>query len=151
MKFLILNGPNLNFLGIREPALYGRQTYQDLVNLVQSYAETIGVQVEVYQSNHEGALVDAIQQAYFQDIDGIVFNPAAYTHTSVAILDAVKAVGIPTVEVHISDVSQREDFRQISYIRQAVIKTISGQGLAGYTQAMDALQQYVGEHHEHQD
>ena len=117
MKFLILNGPNINMLGIREPEIYGRQSYEDLVNLIKKHAAEIGVEVEFYQSNHEGDLVDAIQKAYFDHIDGIVFNPAAYTHTSVAIADAVKGVGIPTVEVHISEVSKREDFRRISYIR----------------------------------
>ena len=118
MKFLILNGPNINMLGIREPEIYGRQSYEDLVNLIKKHAAEIGVEVEFYQSNHEGDLVDAIQKAYFDHIDGIVFNPAAYTHTSVAIADAVKGVGIPTVEVHISEVSKREDFRRISYIRE---------------------------------
>lgn len=108
MKFLILNGPNINMLGIREPEIYGRQSYEDLVNLIKKHAAEIGVEVEFYQSNHEGDLVDAIQKAYFDHIDGIVFNPAAYTHTSVAIADAVKGVGIPTVEVHISEVSKRE-------------------------------------------
>ena len=118
MKFLILNGSNINMLGIREPEIYGRQSYEDLVNLIKKHAAEIGVEVEFYQSNHEGDLVDAIQKAYFDHIDGIVFNPAAYTHTSVAIADAVKGVGIPTVEVHISEVSKREDFRRISYIRE---------------------------------
>ena len=114
MKFLILNGPNINMLGIREPEIYGRQSYEDLVNLIKKHAAEIGVEVEFYQSNHEGDLVDAIQKAYFDHIDGIVFNPAAYTHTSVAIADAVKGVGIPTVEVHISEVSKTEDVRRIS-------------------------------------
>ena len=109
MKFLILNGPNINMLGIREPEIYGRQSYEDLVNLIKKHAAKIGVEVEFYQSNHEGDLVDAIQKAYFDHIDGIVFNPAAYTHTSVAIADAVKGVGLPTVEVHISEVSKREE------------------------------------------
>ena len=121
MKFLVLNGPNINMLGIREPEIYGRQTYDDLVALMRSHAEELGVEVEFYQSNHEGDLVDAIQKAYFSRIDGIVFNPAAYTHTSVAIADAVKGVGIPTVEVHISEVSQREAFRHVSYIRDVAL------------------------------
>src|SRR5699024_5744899 len=116
MKFLILNGPNLNLLGLREPAIYGRETYEDLRVLVLSTAARLGLTADLYQSNHEGALVDAIQAAYGV-YDGIVFNPAAYTHTSVALLDALKAVAIPTVEVHISDVSKREDFRQVSYVR----------------------------------
>lgn len=139
MKILVLNGPNINFLGTREPEIYGGNTYNDLVQMVTDHAVTRGVKVEFYQSNHEGDLVDAIQRAYFDKVDGIVFNPAAYTHTSVAILDAVKAVSIPTVEVHISDVSAREDFRQISYIRQVAKKTISGKGFAGYTEAIDFL------------
>ena len=139
MKFLILNGPNLNFLGIREPDIYGRQTYDDLVAQVRDKARELGVEVTFYQSNHEGALVDAIQQAYYDGVDGIVFNPGAYTHTSVALLDALKTVGIPTVEVHISDVSLREEFRQISYIRAACVATVMGKGFAGYTEAMDIL------------
>lgn len=139
MKFLILNGPNINILGIREPDIYGRQTYDDLVKLIKCHAEELGVEVEFVQSNHEGDLVDAIQDAYFSHTDGIVFNPAAYTHTSVAIADAVKGVGIPTVEVHISDVSKRESFRQVSYISAAAVKTIAGHGLDGYNQALDFL------------
>ncbi len=143
MKFLILNGPNINILGIREPDIYGRQTYDDLVKLIKRQAEELGVEVEFVQSNHEGDLVDAIQNAYFSHTDGIVFNPAAYTHTSVAIADAVKGVGIPTVEVHISDVSKRESFRQVSYISAAAVKTIAGQGLDGYNQALDFLTDLV--------
>lgn len=138
MKILVINGPNLNMLGIREPAVYGRQTYEDLCNLIEEHAKAVNCEVSIRQSNHEGDLVDMIQEAYGK-MDGIVINPGAYTHTSVAILDAVKAVGIPTVEVHISDVASREDFRQISYIRQACIATITGQGLNGYIQAMDLL------------
>ena len=145
MKLLILNGPNINMLGIRQPEIYGADSYTELVRRVEAHAAQIGVQVELYQSNHEGALVDAIQKAYFDKIDGIVFNPAAYTHTSIAIADAVKAVSIPTVEVHISDVSKREDFRQVSYVRAAVVKTICGQGLKGYEQAMDFLKEYIKE------
>ena len=138
MKLLVINGPNINMLGIREPGIYGSQNYADLCELIKKHAEKIGVDVEIYQSNHEGDLVDKIQEAY-GTADGIVINPGAYTHTSVALLDAVKAVNIPTVEVHISEVSKREAFRQISYIRAACVKTITGQGLAGYTQAMDFL------------
>ena len=139
MKILVLNGPNLNFLGIREPEIYGKETYNDLVNTVRAYAEGCGVEVSFFQSNHEGALVDAIQQAFHDRVDGIILNPAAYTHTSVALLDAVKAVGIPTVEVHISDVSKREDFRQKSFVRSACIATVMGLGFAGYCRAMDIL------------
>lgn len=139
MKILVLNGPNINFLGIREPEIYGGNTYNDLVQIVTDHALTRKVKVEFYQSNHEGDLVDAIQKAYYDKVDGIVFNPAAYTHTSVAILDALKAVSIPTVEVHISDVSAREDFRSISYVRQVAVKTICGKGFAGYTEAIDFL------------
>ena len=142
MKLLILNGPNLNLLGLREPDIYGKEDYAALCDKIRAHGTTIGAEVEIFQSNHEGALVDAIQSAYGR-VDGIVFNPAAYTHTSVALLDALKAVGIPTVEVHSSDVSKREDFRQISYVRQACIATISGQGTDGYLQAMDLLQKEV--------
>lgn len=138
MRILVLNGPNLNLLGLREPDIYGRQTYADLVRLVEQKAEELGVEVQVRQSNHEGVLVDWIQEALGK-FDGIVFNPAAYTHTSVALLDALKAVGLPTVEVHISDVSQREDFRQVSYVRPACVATIAGHGFAGYTEAMELL------------
>lgn len=148
MKFLILNGPNINMLGIREPHIYGTATYDDLVLTVQRHAEALGVAVEFVVSNHEGELVDAIQKAFFTHVDGIVCNPAAYTHTSVAIADAVKAVGIPTVEVHISDVNAREEFRRISYIRSCAIECISGKGLAGYTLAMDALCAYLEREHE---
>jgi 3-dehydroquinate dehydratase-2 len=139
MKILVLNGPNINFLGIREPHIYGSQTYNDLIEKIKAYAEKKCVDVSFFQSNHEGDLVDAIQKAYFDKIDGIVFNPAAYTHTSVAILDALKAVSIPTVEVHISKVEKRDSFRQISYIRQVAIKTITGKGFDGYLEAIDAL------------
>lgn len=149
MNILILNGPNINMLGIREPDIYGKETYEDLVNLIQKHADEKNVRVTFYQSNHEGALVDAIQQAYFDGIDGIVFNPAAYTHTSVAIADAVKGVQIPTVEVHISEVSRREAFRQVSYIREVAVKTITGQGLAGYTMAMDHLIERAKGHEGH--
>ena len=131
MKILVLNGPNLNMLGLREPGIYGSESYADLVRMLEESAQTLGVELEIFQSNHEGALVDKIQEAYGR-IDGIVFNPGAYTHTSIALLDALKAVSIPTVEVHISDLSKREAFRQISYIRAACVKTISGHGLQGY-------------------
>ena len=138
MKLLVLNGPNLNMLGVREPEIYGKETYDDLCRMVKEHAEKRGVDVALYQSNHEGDLIDRIQMAY-GEIDGIVFNPGGYTHTSVALCDAVKAVGIPTVEVHISDVASREDFRQVSYIRAACIATVSGHGLKGYLEAMDLL------------
>ena len=138
MKILVINGPNLNMLGIREPDIYGKNTYADLCDLITDYADRNSVEVEIYQSNHEGDLVDKIQYAYGK-FDGIVINPAAYTHTSVAILDAVKSVGIPTVEVHISAVETREDFRQISFVRAACIKTITGLGFDGYLRAIDTL------------
>ena len=144
MNILVINGPNLNMLGIREPDIYGKETYAALVEKIENYAKAKDVSVKCYQSNHEGDLVDNIQFAYGV-FDGIVINPGAYTHTSIAILDAVKAVGIPTVEVHISDVSSREDFRQISYIRQACFKTISGKGTDGYLEAIDALVEKVKE------
>ena len=138
MKILVINGPNLNMLGIREPDIYGRKTYDDLLLYIKEEADRLGVAVEFYQSNHEGDIVDKIQSAY-GNTDGIVINPAAYTHTSVAILDALSAVKIPTVEVHISDVSKREDFRQISYVRLVAEKTIMGKGFSGYLEAMDYL------------
>ena len=139
MKILVLNGPNMNMLGIRQPEIYGRATYQDLVDMIQAEADRMGVEVSFFQSNHEGALVDAIHQAYFDKVDGIIINPAAYTHTSVALLDAVKAVGIPTVEVHVSDPDGREEFRHTSYIRAACIATIKGHGLPGYVEALRLL------------
>ena len=135
MKILVLNGPNINMLGIREPGVYGKQTFNDLLLLLNNTAAELGLEVTQYQSNHEGDLVDKIQAAY-GCFDGIVINPAAYTHTSVAILDALKAVSIPTVEVHISDVDSREDFRQISSTGMACVKTIKGQGIDGYKQAI---------------
>ena len=138
MKILVINGPNLNMLGIREPGIYGRATYVDLCEMIRAHADKTGVEVELYQSNHEGDLVDKIQEAYGK-IDGIVINPGAYTHTSIALLDAVKSVLVPTVEVHISDLSTREDFRQISYIRAACIGTISGKGFDGYNDAINLL------------
>ena len=139
MNILVINGPNLNMLGIREPALYGTGTYQALCKEIEAHCETKGISVQFYQSNHEGALVDRIQEAYFEGIDGIVINPGAYTHTSIALLDAVKSVGIPTVEVHISKVEEREAFRQVSYIREACMATITGKGFAGYLEAIDIL------------
>jgi len=142
MKLLVINGPNLNLLGLREPQHYGTETYQQLVDRVRNYCEEKGHPVSFFQSNHEGALVDAIQQAYYDKVEGIVINPAAYTHTSIALLDAVKAVSIPTVEVHLSKVEQREDFRQVSYIRQACIATVTGQGVNGYLMAVDKLEEY---------
>lgn len=143
IKLLVINGPNLNMLGIREPDIYGRETYEDLIKLCRRKADELGVEVSFFQSNHEGDLVDIIQRRY-GTVDGIVINPGAYTHTSVALLDALKCVGIPTIEVHISDVDSREEFRQISYIRSYVIETITGHGLAGYAEAMESLMSFLG-------
>lgn len=139
MKFLIINGPNINMLGIREPAIYGSMTYKDLVASCLKWCEDVGVDGECFQSNHEGAIVDRIQQAYFDQVDGIVMNPAAYTHTSVAILDALKATAIPTVEVHISDVHTREAFRHHSYVSLAAVKSIIGHGVNGYKEGIEWL------------
>ncbi len=138
MKILVINGPNLNMLGIREPDHYGKETYADLVAKIENHCKQKNIDVELFQSNHEGDLVDKIQGAY-GSADGIVINPGAYTHTSIAILDAVKSVNIPTVEVHISKVEEREDFRQISYVRLACVKTITGHGTDGYLEAIDFL------------
>lgn len=138
MKLLFLNGPNLNMLGIREPDIYGRRTYADLENYIQDFCGELGIDCEIVQSNHEGTLVDAIQAAYGK-MDGIVINPAAYTHTSVALLDALKAVMLPAVEVHLSDVSKREDFRQVSYVRLACCRTVAGYGFEGYRLAAEHL------------
>lgn len=143
MKVLVLNGPNINFLGIREPEIYGKTTYKQMVEKISEYASELGIEVSFFQSNHEGALVDAIQGAYYDKIDGIVFNPAAYTHTSIALLDALKAVGIPTVEVHLSKVEQRESFRQISYVGMYAQKTITGMGVDGYLMALDFLKEII--------
>lgn len=143
MKILIINGPNINMLGIREPGIYGKHTFQDLVRLLDETAERIGVEIEQYQSNHEGCIIDKIQEAY-GNVDAIVINPAAYTHTSIAILDALKSVAIPAVEVHISDVAARETFRHISYPGMYCEKTIKGQGLDGYVQAMEYLKEKYG-------
>lgn len=142
MKILVINGPNLNLLGLREPSHYGTENYAQLVEKVKNYCAARGHEVDFFQSNHEGALVDAIQQAYFDGVEGIVMNPAAYTHTSVAILDAVKSVSIPTVEVHISKVEEREDFRQVSFVRLAAIATITGLGTDGYLRAVDKLEEH---------
>ena len=138
MKILVINGPNLNMLGIREPDIYGKSTYKDLVALIEGYAKEKGISAELFQSNHEGAIVDKIQEA-FGKVDGIVINPAAYTHTSVAILDALKAVSIPTVEVHISAIDEREEFRRFSYVSLAAEKNICGKGFDGYIEAIDFL------------
>ena len=145
MRLLVINGPNINMLGIREPSIYGREDFYALQELVRETCSQEGIEVELFQSNHEGAIVDKIQSAYGV-MDGIVINPAAYTHTSVAILDALKAVAIPAVEVHISDVKSREDFRQISYAGMACIKTYMGLGLDGYRQAILYLKQYLNEY-----
>ncbi len=139
MKIYVLNGPNLNMLGIRELDQYGKASYQELCDIIKRHADKRGVEVVIFQSNHEGALVDKIQEAYFEGADGIVINPGAYTHTSIALLDAVKAVSLPTVEVHISKVEEREDFRQVSYVRLACVRTITGRGFDGYTEAIDHL------------
>lgn len=139
MKIFVLNGPNLNLLGIREPEIYGAEGYADLCRGLTEYGQSLGIEISLFQSNHEGALVDRIQEAYFCGADGIVLNPGAYTHTSIALLDALRAVKIPTVEVHISDVSKREDFRQVSYIRPACVASIIGHGIHGYYEAVDLL------------
>ena len=144
MKILVLNGPNINMLGIREPDIYGAQNYAELCRMIEEHCQRKGIEVKLFQSNHEGALVDEIQAAY-KCFDGIVINPAAYTHTSVALLDALKAVGTPAVEVHISDVSSREDFRQINYVRAACKKTITGKGFNGYIEAIDYLTDNFGD------
>lgn len=137
MKLLVLNGPNLNFIGIREPNIYGKETYQELCNYLYECVKDKNIDLEIKQSNHEGELVDFIQQAYFDQVDGIIINPGAYTHTSIALLDAVKSVNIKTIEVHLSDVTKREDFRQVSYIRMACVKSIMGKGFLGYKEAIE--------------
>ena len=139
MKIYVINGPNLNMLGIREPEHYGKTTYTELCEMIKKHALTVGCEVKLYQSNHEGDLVDKIQEAYFEGYDAIVINPGAYTHTSVALLDALKSIRLPAVEVHISDVDSREEFRRTSYVRAAVVKTISGHGVAGYIEAINYL------------
>lgn len=143
MNILVINGPNLNMLGIREPALYGSGTYDALCEKIKAYCAQKGHTVDFYQSNHEGSLVDRIQTAYSDGTEGIVINPGAYTHTSIALLDAVKSVGIPTAEVHISKVEEREDFRQVSYIRLACVATVTGKGFDGYLEAIDILTENV--------
>lgn len=143
MKIYVINGPNLNMLGIREPGIYGNGSYADLMDMVKCRCNELGIDVVCYQSNHEGDLVDKIQEAYFEGAEGIVINPGAYTHTSIALLDAVKSVRIPTIEVHISKLSEREDFRQVSYIRLACEKTISGMGLDGYIEAINYLYEKI--------
>ena len=145
MKILVINGPNLNMLGIREPDKYGNETYEQLLSKISVHCKKRNINVEFYQSNHEGYLVDRIQQGYFDKVDGIVINPGAYTHTSIALLDAVKSVNIPTCEVHISNVKEREDFRQISYIRQACCFTVMGHGTDGYLEAIDYLRDNYGD------
>lgn len=142
MNVLVINGPNINMLGIREPSVYGRSSYADLLKYIEDYCATEQIECEFFQSNHEGDIVDKIQDAY-KKFDGIVINPAAYTHTSVAILDALKAVGIPTVEVHISKVSERESFRQISYVSHYALKTYQGLGFDGYIEAVKFLKEYI--------
>ena len=139
MKIFVINGPNLNMLGIREPEIYGTTSYSKLIDDIQIHADLLGIRMEAYQSNHEGDLVDYIQKAYFDGADGIVINPGAYTHTSIALLDALRAVSLPTVEVHLSNISEREDFRRISYIRPACIQSIVGRGAKGYLDAIDVL------------
>ena len=139
MKILVMNGPNLNLLGIREPDIYGKETYETLIKKIQAHADARGVEVAFVQSNHEGTLVDEIHRAFFERWDGIVINPGAYTHTSIALLDAVKATQMPTVEIHISDPDTREDFRHVSYIRAACIATVAGHGTNGYLEALDLL------------
>ena len=143
MKIYVINGPNLNMLGIREPDIYGRLLYSELVEKIEAYAKEESLDVTVYQSNHEGDLVDKIQEAYFEGADGIVINPAAYTHTSIAILDALKAVSLPAVEVHISDVSEREDFRKLSFIRSCCIDSVIGLGVRGYLVAIKKLKDFI--------
>jgi 3-dehydroquinate dehydratase II len=137
-KILVINGPNLNMLGLREPTIYGKQDYQSLIEMINNHAQRLNLQMEIFQSNHEGAIVDRIQQAY-HETDGIIINPAAYTHTSVAILDALKAVAIPTVEVHLSNINDREEFRHFSYVSLYAEKTICGKGFDGYVEAMEYL------------
>lgn len=139
MKILVINGPNLNFLGIREKNLYGANTYLDLCNLINEHAKKKGIEIEVFQSNHEGAIVDKIQDAYFKNVDGIIINAGAYTHTSIAILDALKSVQIKTVEVHITDINKREEFRKLSYIKEVATESIIGHGIQGYIEAIDFL------------
>ena len=146
MKLYILNGPNLNMLGVREPEHYGSVTYKQLIEMIEAHCKEKGIEPVCRQSNHEGDLVDWIQEAYFEGAYGIVINPGAYTHTSIALLDALKSVKLPAVEVHISKVEEREDFRQVSYLRAACVKTITGHGTNGYLEAVDFLLDQKGEH-----
>ena len=143
MKILVINGPNLNMLGIREPDKYGSESYHDLVEKIEKHCRQAEIEVDFYQSNHEGDMVDRIQQAYYEDVDAMVLNPGAYTHTSIALLDALKAVGIPAAEVHISKVEEREAFRQISYVREACCFTVTGHGTDGYLEAIDFLEEKI--------
>ena len=145
MKIYVINGPNLNMLGIREPDKYGKQSYDELIHLIEDHCKMAGIEVECYQSNHEGDLVDKIQEAYFKKVDGIVINPGAYTHTSIALLDALKGVGLPAIEVHISDPDTREEFRCVSYVRAACTATVKGHGTKGYLEAIDLLVDRLGE------
>lgn len=147
MRIYVINGPSINMLGIREPNIYGSTTYKDLIEDISLWSKELGLEVECYQSNVEGEIVNFIQKAYFEKIDGIVINPAAYTHTSVAILDALKAVNIPAIEVHISDIDNREDFRKTSLTSQYCFKVIKGQGIKGYKVAMEELKKYLEAHH----
>ena len=144
MKIYVLNGPNLNMLGIREPEHYGSEDYSSLTERISSHAASLGIDAVIYQSNHEGCLVDKIQEAYFEGASGIVINPGAYTHTSIAILDALKSTKLPAVEVHISNLSEREDFRQTSYVSLAAVKRVIGHGTDGYIEAIDFLKEYLG-------
>lgn len=144
MKIMVINGPNLNLLGVREPMIYGTKTLVDLEKMMLDYVVEMGIELKFYQSNHEGAIVDKIHEAYFNKMDGIILNPAAYTHTSVALLDALKAIGIPCVEVHLSDISKREGFRKTSYVKEVCVKTISGLGFDGYLRAIDELRRLLG-------
>ena len=143
MKILVINGPNLNMLGIREPDKYGSESYHDLVEKIEKHCRQAEIEVDFYQSNHEGDMVDRIQQAYYEDVDAMVLNPGAYTHTSIALLDALKAVGIPAAEVHISKVEEREAFRQISYVREACCFTVTGHGTDGHLEAIDFLEEKI--------
>ena len=143
MKIMVMNGPNLNLLGIREPDIYGAETYTTLIEKIKTHAQKNGAEVECVQSNHEGALVDEIHRAFFEKFDGIVMNPGAYTHTSIALLDALKATKLPAVEIHISDPDTRESFRHISYVRAACVATVAGHGTNGYLEAMDILMEYI--------
>ena len=142
-KILVLNGPNLNMTGIRKKNVYGAETLKDINEELKAYGKANGARVSFFQSNHEGAIIDKIQAAYFEKIDGIVINPAGYTHTSVAIADALKGVNIPYVEVHISNVDEREDFRKISFVKNAAVKTIAGKGFEGYLEAVDVLKELI--------